>query len=296
MLSLIQLKKDNPSLDIRFNEPMSKHTSWAVGGPAEIFFMPKNVSQLKQVLSEVDGKLPVTWIGLGSNVLIRDKGVQGIVICTQKMDRFIRNDNGLVTVSCSLPCATLAKDGVENNYGPTLFFAGIPGTIGGALAMNAGANDHETWNYVSYVNTMDLSGNKQIRDKKEIDVSYRSAKLPNDECYLSAVFQFRHIDQSKDELKDTLRMRKEMQPIGEKSCGSVFMNPKDDYAGRLIESLGYKGFILGGARISEKHANFIINDGDATADDITSLIDMIAEAVYKKFKINLTPEVRVIGH
>jgi UDP-N-acetylmuramate dehydrogenase len=295
MLSLTELKKGNPSLDIRFNEPMSMHNSWAVGGPAEIFFMPKNVIQLKQVLSNLERKLPVTWIGLGSNVLIRDKGIEGIVICTQKMDRFIRNDNDLVTTSCSLPCATLAKDGVENNYGPTLFFAGIPGTIGGALAMNAGADNHEIWSYVSHVNTIDLYGKEKIRDKKEIDVSYRSAKLPNDECYTSVIFQFRHINQSKDDLKDILRIRKERQPIGEKSCGSVFMNPKDDYAGRLIESAGYKGFIHGGARVSEKHANFIINNGDATADDITSLINMITDAVYKKFKVNLTPEVRVIG-
>jgi UDP-N-acetylmuramate dehydrogenase len=296
MRSISILQDNNPDLDIRFSENMSDHTSWAVGGPAEIFFMPKNVEELKKVFSVIKGSLPVTWIGLGSNLLVRDKGVRGMVICTQKMNKKVEVEDEFIKVSCSVPCATLAKLGVEKEYGPTLFFSGIPGTVGGALAMNAGSHGFETWDYVSHVHTLDLNGNEHRRKKSEIDISYRRATPPNSECYISAAFKFKKINQSKEDLKNILKLRKESQPIGERSCGSVFMNPEDDYAGRLIEAVGYKGYIYGGARISEKHANFIINDGDATAKDIETLINILIEAIHQKFGIKMQTEVRIIGN
>ena len=284
-------------LNVRRFEPMASHTSWRVGGVADQFFEPENFDQLSAFLISLPAASPVTWIGLGSNLLVRDGGVRGAVICTNSLPKvFELNGEGRVRCSAALPCATLAKRAARAGLGPAAFFAGIPGSLGGALAMNAGAFGGETWDSVSAVETIDRAGIIRQRDRAEYSIDYRSARGFDDEWFLGASFTFREAQSAEPEkIRALLRQRADKQPLGLPSAGSVFRNPADGHAGELIERVGLKGFRRGGAVVADKHANFIINTGSASAADIEELIDDIRQRVKESTGVDLEPEVRIIG-
>lgn len=279
------------------NEPMSRHTSWHVGGPADVFFQPRNADDLAAFLRQLPPTTPVHWIGLGSNVLIRDGGLRGVVISTHgTLDELKRISETEVYGEAGVACARLARLCVKWGLGPAEFFAGIPGTLGGALAMNAGAFGGETWQHVVEVETIDRGGTRRTRPAREFKVGYRSVVAPAAEWFLAARLSFEHRPQAhQDEIRALLARRKQSQPIGAWSCGSTFTNPPGDYAARLIDTAGLKGFRIGGACVSAKHANFLLNEGEATARDIEQLMLYVQATVERVHGIRLEPEVRVMG-
>jgi UDP-N-acetylmuramate dehydrogenase len=279
------------------NEPMSRHTSWHVGGPADVFFQPRDADDLAAFLRQLPAATPVHWIGLGSNVLVRDGGLRGVVISTHgTLDDLKRISDTEVCGQAGLACARLARQCVKWGLGPAEFFAGIPGTLGGALAMNAGAFGGETWRHVIEVETIDRSGTRRTRAAREFKVGYRSVVGPATEWFLAARLSFERRPQAhQDEIRALLARRKETQPIGAWSCGSTFTNPPGDYAARLIDTAGLKGHRIGGASVSTKHANFLLNEGEATARDLEQLMLHVQATVERAHGIRLEPEVRVIG-
>ena len=292
-----QVSSPDFSTRVLHDEPMSKHTSWHVGGPADVFFRPLDVADLSAFIRSLDPQTAVMWIGLGSNLLIRDGGVRGAVIETHGalggLDRIAETE---VRAGAGVPCAKLAKQCIKWGLGPAEFFAGIPGTLGGALAMNAGAFGGETWPHVVSVSTMDRHGDVHERPASDFRYSYRHVYGPPDEWFLAASLRFeQRAGVSNDDIRALLAKRKATQPIGEWSCGSVFTNPPGDHAARLIDTAGLKGFRIGGARVSEMHANFIVNDGSATAADIESLIAHVRQTVERVHGVALTTEVRTAG-
>lgn len=284
--------------DLRRDEPMSKHTSWRVGGPAEHFFKPANIDDLALFLRELDAEVPVFWFGVGSNLLVRDGGLAGVVISVAGILNHIEQSGSQqVTAGAGIPCTQLARQCIRWGLGPSEFFAGIPGTLGGALAMNAGAHGGETWERISSVKTIDRQGDIHERLPDHYEIGYRSVLGPGDEWFLEAVLEFDpEADASMDTLKEMLERRKATQPLGLPSCGSVFRNPPDDHAARLIEASGLKGHRIGGAEVSEKHANFIINADDASAADVEQLITHVQRTVAEQQGVELVHEVRIVGN
>ena len=286
---------------VRRGEPMSKHTSWHVGGPAELFFTPVDVADVSAFLKSLEPGTPVMWIGLGSNLLVRDGGIRGAVIETHGVfDELERRSDNEVWCGSGVACAKLAKQCIKWGLGPAEFFAGIPGTLGGALAMNAGAFGGETWRHVVSVAVIDRNGVRRERPASDYSVGYRhvsgSEHNLGDEWFLGALLRFEpRPGVSNDDIRQLLALRKATQPIQEWSCGSVFTNPPGDHAARLIEASGLKGHRIGGARVSEMHANFIVNDGSASAADIEQLIRHVQQAVEQKHGVRLTTEVRIVG-
>jgi UDP-N-acetylmuramate dehydrogenase len=281
----------------RRNEPMAKHTSWRVGGPADIYFKPRDEAELVRFLASLPEDTPVHFVGLGSNLLVRDGGVRGAVVATGGLKTPIERIGELgVRAAAGAACMRLARRCVGWQLGPAAFFAGIPGTVGGALAMNAGAFGGETWNHVESVETVDRAGVRRRRARAEFRIGYRSVEGPPGEWFLAATFRFEHDARlGPADIKAMLARRASAQPLGLPSCGSVFRNPPGEFAGRLIERAGLKGARVGGAHVSEKHANFIINDGSATADDIERLIDRVRRGVKERTGVDLLLEARVIG-
>jgi UDP-N-acetylmuramate dehydrogenase len=279
------------------NEPMSKHTSWHVGGPADIFFTPHDVTDISAFLQKLEAGTPVMWIGLGSNLLVRDGGIRGAVIETHGVfDELERRNENEVWCGSGVACAKLAKQCIKWGLGPAEFFAGIPGTLGGALAMNAGAFGGETWRHVVSVAVIDRAGVRRERPASDYTVGYRHVAGPSDEWFLGALLRFEvRPGVSSDDIRHLLAKRKATQPISEWSCGSVFTNPQGDHAARLIEASGLKGFRIGGARVSEMHANFIVNDGTASAADIEQLIRFVQQTVEQEHGVRLSTEVRIVG-
>jgi UDP-N-acetylmuramate dehydrogenase len=281
---------------VRCGELLSRHTSWHVGGPADIFFMPRDRQDLVAFLQVLPPAVPVLWLGLGSNLLVRDGGVRGVVVSTRDaLTALERRGERRVYAEAGVPCAKLARQCARWDLGPAEFFTGIPGTVGGALAMNAGAFGGETWRQVRSVETIDRQGAVRVREAGEYSISYRHVDAPaNDEWFLAADFEFA-AGSSEEDTRALLERRKQTQPIGEWSCGSVFTNPPGDHAARLIEAAGLKGLRIGGAVVSTKHANFILNEGTATARDIESLIEQVQREVQRQHGRMLTPECRIVG-
>ena len=283
---------------IRRDEPMSRHTSWHAGGAAEIYFQPRDRADLRAFLGTVPAGTPIHFLGLGSNLLVRDGGIRGVVVATQgALLRLERIDATTVYGEAGVPCALIARQCIQWQLGGAEFFAGIPGTLGGALAMNAGAFGAETWNCVVSVETLDRHGGEHARAPGEYSVSYRHVAASHpEEWFAAAHLRFAHkpdIDDS--QLRELLARRRQSQPIGEWSCGSVFKNPPGDHAARLIEAAGLKGLRIGDASVSLKHANFIINHGAASAADLEQLVVQIQAQVMAAHGIALQPEVRIVG-
>jgi len=296
-MSAVAERSEDTVSEVLTDECMSAHTSWRVGGPADRFCKPRTVAALTQFLSTLPPDMPVYWIGLGSNLLVRDGGIRGAVICTVDLERIIeRVDAQRIRVSAGVPCTTFARHSVRLKLGPAAFFAGIPGTLGGALAMNAGAFGGETWNNVERVETIDRHGGLHERSRDEYSIGYRSVSGPAPEWFVAATFRLTPDEQADmSDISLMVKQRGESQPIGKPSCGSVFQNPPGDFAGRLIEAAALKGTRMGGASVSTKHANFIINDGDASAADIEALIEHIRAEVRSHSDVELELEVRIVG-
>lgn len=281
------------------NTSLADYTSWRVGGPAKQLFKPADLADLSDFLKQLPTTEPLLWLGLGSNTLIRDKGFAGTVIITQGcLQELTLADKTLVHAQAGVACATMARFCARHNLQRGEFLAGIPGTVGGALRMNAGCFDGETWQLVQKVEVIDRQGNIKQREAAEYQFSYRQVTPPkNDEWFVAATFQLMAGDKQTAlaTIRQLLDRRAATQPTGEHSCGSVFRNPHNDYAARLIESAGLKGTKIGGAQVSEKHANFIINDGTATAQEIETLIEKVAHQVHHQHGVLLQPEVHIVG-
>ncbi len=276
---------------------MSKHTSWHAGGPADLFFIPRNAADLAAFIRQLPPDMPLLWIGLGSNLLVRDGGVRGAVISTHgALGTLERASATRIHAGAGVPCARIARQCVKWGLGPAEFFAGIPGTFGGALAMNAGAWGSETWPHVIAVDVIDRRGVRRTRTPADYEIGYRRVRGPADEWFVGARLEFERRPGVNDAaIRELLERRRQTQPIGEWSCGSVFINPPGEHAARLIESAGLKGLRIGDASVSEKHANFIINHGAARAADIEALILQVQRTVAAVHGIELATEVRIVG-
>ena len=282
----------------KLDEPMKKHTSWRTGGHAERYFKPADVDDLCCFLRQVTKDEPLFWLGLGSNLLVRDGGLKGTVIALSGVLNDLKvYDDISMHVGAGVACSKVARMSAQYGLTGGEFLAGIPGTMGGALAMNAGAFGSETWNIVRSVETVNRQGRRIKRDASDFETGYRHVNLPEDEWFISAELLLAKDEDGKgvERIQTLLNQRAESQPTGKASCGSVFRNPDSDYAARLIEASGLKGKSVGDACVSEKHANFIINSGNASAGDIESLILLIQGKVKQDHGIELIPEVRIVG-
>ncbi len=279
--------------------PMARYTTWRVGGPAERLYEPADAADLGVFLASDQAKEPLFWLGLGSNLLVRDGGLRGSVVRLHRGLASLQDlGDGRVHADAGVPCAKLARWCGRRGYAGAEFFAGIPGTVGGALAMNAGAWGGETWARVESVNTVDRQGLTHRRLPAEFEVSYRHVRGQAGEWFTSAMFQFQSggdPDALRARVRSLLGERADTQPTGMASGGSVFRNPPGDHAARLIETAGLKGYRSGGAWVSEKHANFIVHAGEARAADIESLIHFVQARVEALHGVVLEPEVRVVG-
>ena len=280
------------------HEVLAKYTSWRVGGVAELMYIPADKQDLQQFIEGLTFDEKVFWLGLGSNLLIRDGGIRGTVINTRgKVKQMNLLGDAKVYVECGVPCAHVARFCSEHGLSGAEFLAGIPGTMGGALKMNAGAFGAETWNLVESVEMISLGGKARQCDADEFEVSYRAVKGVGKDCFLSAVLKLSK-DASlagQEKIKKLLAQRAATQPTNLPSCGSVFRNPANDFAARLIEASGLKGYRIGGAEVSQKHANFIVNTGDAKAADIEQLIEYVQSEVTQQQGVELQTEVCIIG-
>jgi UDP-N-acetylmuramate dehydrogenase len=280
------------------NESLSNYTSWRTGGPADYIFIPADLDELSSFLRGLSAAIPLTWLGLGSNTLVRDGGVDGVVVVTQgALNKLEKSKTQEVRAEAGVASAQLARFTARTGFAGLEFMAGIPGTVGGALAMNAGCFGGETWHHVSRVETINRSGEIKVRSLKDFEVGYRHVVRPEGEWFVAGHFALQQGDKEKslNDIRTLLEKRSESQPTGTANCGSVFRNPPGHYAGRLIEECGLKGKQIGGACVSKKHANFIINEIGATSADIESLIANVGATVEEKTGVRLIPEVCIIG-
>ncbi|MCG8324406.1 MAG: UDP-N-acetylmuramate dehydrogenase [Thiotrichales bacterium] len=277
---------------------MAGYCSWRCGGRVRQLFEPMDADDLCQFIAALPASEPLLWLGLGSNLLVRDAGFDGTVIrITGVLDHIELIAAGTVRVGAGLPCPKLARFCSTKDLLGAEFMVGIPGTLGGALAMNAGAFGGETWDIVQRVETVDRNGKRHIRDRDEFSIGYRSVQTDHDEWYLGAELQLEADSENlaTARMREFLDKRAQTQPMGQASCGSVFQNPDRDHAARLIEASGLKGTCIGDACVSDKHANFIINRGQATATDIEQLIIKVQEEVRRQQGIELQTEVCIVG-
>ncbi len=285
--------------NIKQFEPMSRHSSWRCGGVADFFFQPEKVEELSAFLREKSDFVEIVWLGLGSNLLVRDGGFRGFIVSTTKALReiFWRDENKSLYVQSGVSCAKVAREAASKNRKGLEFLVGIPGTIGGALRMNAGALGSEIWDFVEEVETIDSLGNIKVQKKPEFTPCYRDVK-GSSRWFVGAKLRVeeKFSGDSFGKLQALLQKRRATQPIGKLSCGSVFTNPTGDFAGRLIEISGLKGSRIGGAVVSEKHANFILNENNASATDIERLILYVQEIVKHKTGVILEKEVKIVGN
>ena len=280
------------------NEPLARYTSWRVGGRADRVFIPTDLADLVTFLKSLDRAEPIVFIGLGSNLLVRDGGVRGTVIVMHQALGDLRMDGQYIYAEAGVTCGKLARFSASNSKAGAEFMAGIPGTVGGALSMNAGCYGSVTWNIVHQALTIDRSGNTHVRNESEFIASYRHVEMPMpDEWFLGAWFKLDEgiTEESNKKIKDLLATRLASQPLNLPSAGSTFRNPQGDFAARLIEESGLKGYQIGGAQVSTKHANFIVNVGECSALDIELLIRHMKDTVLEKQGVALQQEVRVIG-
>jgi UDP-N-acetylmuramate dehydrogenase len=283
--------------ELKINEPLSRYNSWRVGGPAKQLYRPTDRHDLALFLQQLPEDEPVLWVGLGSNLLIRDGGFAGTVVVTAGTLQTVDIRDNEITAEVGLYCSKLAKQAAKAGLKGAAFWAGIPGTLGGALAMNAGAHGTETWDSVVEVTTIDKQGELHQYPAEAFDVRYRHVSLPENQWFVAAKMQFEHGDSDAELelIRELLKKRNTSQPTNQPCAGSVFRNPPGDFSGRLIEASGLKGLTVGGASVSDKHANFIVNNGEATAADIETLIADVQQRVELEHGVKLIPEVHIIG-
>lgn len=280
------------------NVLLARYTSWEVGGIARYFYQPRDLDDLTVFLANLEKDIPVLWLGAGTNVLVRDKGFNGCVIHVQNLlDQLSFDQNSsIIRAECGARSSKLCYFALDEGLIGLEFLAGIPGTVGGALAMNAGAYGSSTWDHVVKVETINRQGERFIRLPEAFKIGYREVLMSDQEWFVAGYFSLQPGDkrQALENIKIMLDNRKNKHPLDLPNAGSVFRNPPNDYAARLIESCDLKGFCMGGACVSEKHANFIVNQGNATAKDIEELIYHIQDRVLKRFGIELQCEVKII--
>jgi len=293
-----------PRGDRRSNEPMWRHTSWRAGGPAEHTFRPVDLDDLALFLAQAPAREPVWFAGLGSNLLVRDGGVRGTVVFTHgALDTIAVTDDALVYAEAGVASPKVSRFAATHAFEGAEFLAGIPGTVGGALAMNAGCYGAETWDRVEKVLTIDRQGVTRVRMPSDYVIGYRHCELApaaagaSAEWFVGAWFRFPagDGDASRGRIREFLARRIATQPLGQPNAGSVFRNPPGDHAARLIQGCGLKGHCVGGAMVSPKHANFIVNTGGATAADIENLIVEVRATVERECGVLLDVEVRIVG-
>ncbi len=280
------------------DELLSRHTTWRVGGPARTFYRPADSADLIEFLHQLPADESLLWLGLGSNLLVRDAGFRGTVIATQgRLEALELKGEGLIRAEAGVSCAKVARFAAREGLCGAEFLAGIPGTMGGALAMNAGAFGGETWEQVVKVETVDRHGEVRERMPDEFEIGYRSVKGQEGEWFLATWIRLSagDVTAAQERIRQLLAKRSATQPVGLPSCGSVFRNPEGDHAARLIEAAGLKGTRIGGACVSEKHANFIINEGGASAQDIEQLIRKVQNEVEAVHGVRLQTEVKIVG-
>ena len=290
---------------LRQGEPMAKHVSWRAGGRARTFYHPADVADLCAFLGTLPAGEPVLFVGLGSNLLVRDGGFDGAVVYTHHALTGIEiepqpSGRGLrIHAGAGVPAPHLARFVAKHGGAGAEWMAGVPGTVGGALAMNAGCYGGETWAHVVSVQAVDRSGALHTRTPADFEIGYRHvvARPPRDEWFVSATFAFEPGEEpvAMARIKSLLSKRVASQPLNQPNAGSVFRNPPGDHAARLIESCGLKGHSIGGAQVSRKHANFIVNLGNASAADIERLIDHVEAEVHARTGVRLVREVRIVG-
>lgn len=283
---------------LKHNASLAEYTSWRVGGPADLLYIPADIDDVATFLKQLPQDMPLLWLGLGSNVLIRDRGVEGAVIVTQgALDQIAQVDPLHVRAEAGVASGQIARFTARLGLKGLEFMAGIPGTVGGALAMNAGCYGGETWQFVHEVETIHRSGERILRPASAYQFGYRFVKTFNDEWFIAAHFKLTPGEKaiSLADIRVLLEKRNAAQPTGLPNCGSVFRNPPGDYAARLIEKANLKGYCMGGASVSTKHANFIINEGNAKASDIEALISHIQTEVFAQHGVRLVTEVCIIG-
>lgn len=281
------------------NEPMSRHTSFKIGGPADILAMPTSEDELRRLLVKAqEAGVPVTLIGNGSNLLVRDKGVRGLVIKLGNMLTDIKIDGGTITFGSGVALAMAAKTAANNALTGMEFAVGIPGSIGGAVYMNAGAYDGEMANVVASVRVMDMAGNIKEITAADLQFGYRKTALQNSGLIVTAVtvaMERGDVDAINAKMADFSQRRISKQPLEMPSAGSMFKRPPGYFAGTLIDQTGLKGYSVGGAQVSTKHAGFVVNTGGATAADVLQLIRDVQDKVMAAHGVLLQPEVLVIG-
>jgi UDP-N-acetylmuramate dehydrogenase len=316
--------------ELRLDEPMRRHTTWRTGGPAQRAYFPFDLQDLARFLRSLPAAEPVQFVGLGSNLLVRDGGVRGTIVFThgalKRVDLSQADGPLLVYAQAGVAAPKVARFAATHGLRGAEFLSGVPGTVGGALAMNAGCYGSEAWDIVHMVLMLTRAGEIKRRTSAEFEVSYRHVVLkgggrreeggegaaaplepitpppsplppPGEEFFAAAWFRLAPGDgeESRRVIKDLLQRRIASQPLGEPNAGSVFRNPPGDYAARLIESCGLKGFTIGGAAVSRKHSNFIVNTGTATSADVEVLIEHVQATVKARCGVLLEREVRIIG-
>ncbi len=294
-----ELRRQLPAEIIKENEPMQYHTSFHIGGPADLLVLPRSIEQVKCVLTFCDrNTIPLLVIGRGSNLLVRDKGLRGVVMKLADNFQELQLENGQIHAQAGIGLYELARYAAAASLQGLEFAEGIPGSLGGAVVMNAGAYGGEMSDVVVEVQTIDEKGDIRLFSKDELNYSYRGSVLQNSSHYvLNARLQLAPGDQPEinTRMQEFARQRAAKQPLEMPSAGSTFKRPDGYYVGPMLEELGLKGYPYGKAQISDKHAGFIVNRGGATAEDVLTLIAIVQKRVREKYGIDLQPEVRVVG-
>ena len=287
---------------IEHHVPLARHTSWRAGGRADLLFRPEDRDDLAAFVRQLPAAMPIHVLGLGSNTLIRDGGLRGAVVVMHDPGAALAVADGLVYAEANVASPKVARLAARLGCEEAAFLAGVPGTLGGALAMNAGCYGGETWNHVARVEVLSRDGRFEVRQRDDYRAGYRSLRRadgsPPDGIFTAAWLSFAPGDATKARarIRELLAKRIASQPLSLPNAGSVFRNPPGDHAARLIEAAGLKGHAIGGARVSEMHANFIVNPGGrARAADIEALIGHVRAVVQATFGVALEPEVRIVG-
>lgn len=293
-----KLQKIVPANEILVNEPMSKHTTFRIGGNADVFVSPEilQVSKIMALAKEYD--VPVTVIGNGSNLLVGDKGIRGLVLSFGKEAEEIELDGRCMTVGAGTILAKVATEAARNGLTGLEFAAGIPGSLGGAIVMNAGAYDGEMKDVVVSAKVLTPEGEVLELSKEELELSYRHSCIPEKGyIVLEATLELSHGEEAaiREKMEDFRNRRIDKQPLEYPSAGSTFKRPEGYFAGKLIQDAGLRGYQVGGAQVSEKHCGFVINKGNASAADVLQLIEDVQRIVYDTFQVELEPEVKMIG-
>ena len=299
MIETVMNEINNKTASLCFmNESLKKHTTYGIGGPADLMIFPKSKQDLIKVIKIInDNKIQLTILGSGSNVLVSDNGIRGAVISLKNSLKQIEVDENILYAECGTMLGKIVKHAVKNNLIGLENLNGVPGTLGGALIMNAGAWGGEISENLIHVEVINSKSEIQKIQKKDLNFSYRQSSFNKDDILLSAKFNLKKADKDiiKENFIEAQSGRKKSQPLNKRSAGSLFKNPKNNSAGKLLDEAGLKGFSIGDAKISEKHANFFINDGDATSKDMLMLIKKAHKEVKDKFNVNLSLEVKLMG-